>query len=99
MNTTIEDVYELIDYILNHNGTTCISEYCRTRITSNEATNIAFSDPAACQYYFEANPMEPELIMNHLVPKELAYHLAFTESTKATELLEELMYYRNAGRI
>ena len=31
--------------------------------------------------------------------KQLAYYLAFTDTLFGTELLDELLYYRNLGRI
>lgn len=32
-------------------------------------------------------------------PEHLAYHLAYSEPTLATQLLDELLYYRTQGRI
>ena len=97
---TSEEVYELVDHILGFHGMTWVDEYCRTRIPTNTAAEVAFASPSVCDDYFEYNPMEPELISNHLSAKQLAHHLAFTEPDKATELLDELLYYRTtAGRI
>lgn len=96
---TSEEVYELVDHIFGLHGTTWVDEYCRTRIPINTAAEVAFANPSVCDDYFESTTMEPELIMNHMSPKRLAYHLTFTESAKATELLDELLYYRNHGRI
>ena len=98
-STTDNQVFETAQYILSNAGDHCLSEFCRTSITPSDAADVAFASPSACDDYFEANPMEPEFIMNHVLPKQLAYHLTFTEPAKATELLDELLYYRKNGRI
>ena len=99
LSTTDSKVFETVQYILSNAGDHCLSEFCRTSITPSDAADIAFANPSVCDDYFEANSMDPELIMNHMSPKQLAYHLTFTEPAKETKLLDELLYYRKNGRI
>lgn len=96
---TKEKVFELVDHIFDEYNPHFIHEYCSSRISADDAANVAFANPSVCDDYFESTPMEPELIMNHMFAKQLAYYLTFTEPAKATELLDELLYYRNHGRI
>ena len=96
---TKEQVFELVDHIFDEYDSYLVHEYCSSRIHADDAANVAFANPSVCDDYFESTPMEPELIMNHMSAKQLAYHLTFTEPAKATELLDELLYYRNHGRI
>lgn len=97
---TSDEVYELIDHILDIHHSTYLDEYCRTRISVDTAADVAFAIPSACDNYFESKPMSTELILDHVPIKQLAYHITFTEPEKATELLDELLYYRTkSGRI
>ena len=98
-STTDSKVFETVQYILSNAGDNCLGEFCRTSITPSDAANIAFASPSACDSYFESKSMSPELIIQHLPIKQLAYHLAFTEPDKATELFNELLYYHTKGRI
>ena len=93
-STTESKVFDLVSYILTEHRLGCLQEFCARHITTYNAADIAFASPSVCNDYFEQNAMAPELIVNHLPTKELAYHLVFTEPTKATELLNELLYYR-----
>ena len=99
LSTTDSKVFDLVSYILTEYRPGFLQEFCIEHMTTDNAADIAFANPSVCDDYFESNPMEPELIMKHMSPKQLAYHLTFTEPTKATELLDELLYYRKNGRI
>ena len=96
---TDDDLIELVDYVLEQVDPIAKEQYFMDSIGLANAADVAFANPSVCDDYFEANPMEPELIMNHMPSKQLAYHLTFTEPAKATELLDELLYYRTHGRI
>ena len=98
-STTDSKVFDLVIYILTEHRLGILQEFCSKHITVDNAADVAFASPYVCDDYFELNGLEPELIMNHMPPKQLAYYLTFTEPTKATELLEELLYYHNHGRI
>lgn len=96
---TDEDLINLVDYILTKVPTSTRDQYFRDSIFLDSAADVAFANESICEDYFEQHPAPLELIIKHLPAKELAYHLVFTEPTKATELLEELLYYHNHGRI
>lgn len=96
---TKEQVFELVDHIFDEYNPYFLREYCSSRISTDDAATVAFTNPSVCNDYFESTPMRPELIMNHMSAKQLAYHLTFTEPAKATEVLDELLYYRNHRRI
>lgn len=98
-STTDSKVFDLVSYILTEHRLGILQEFCSKHITVDNAADVAFASPYVCDDYFEINGLEPELIMNHMPPKQLAYHLTFTEPAKATELLDELLYYRKNGRI
>ena len=98
-NATDNEVFDLVRYILMEQRLGCLQDFCSQHISANNAADVAFTNPSICDDYFKSNPMEPELIMKHMSPKQLAYHLTFIEPSQATELLEELLYYRNHGRI
>ena len=97
--TTDSKVFDLVQHILTEYRPSFLQEFCTKHITVDNAADVAFASPSACDNYFELNGLEPEFIINHLPVKQLAYHLAFTEPDKATELLDELLYYRKNGRI
>ena len=99
LSTTDSKVFDLVSYILTEYRPGFLQEFCIEHMTTDNAADIAFANPSACEDYFELNGLEPERIVQHLPIKQLAYHLTFTEPAKATELLDELLYYRNHGRI
>ena len=95
---TDEDLINLVDYILTKVPTSTRDQYFMDNIDSDSAADVAFANESVCEDYFEQHPTPLEFI-KYLPTKELAYHLVFTEPTKATGLLEELLYYHNHGRI
>ncbi len=44
-------------------------------------------------------PVEYQSIDQHIEPDKYAYHLAYSNPELATQLLDELLYYRNLNRI
>ena len=96
---TDEDLIDLADHVLELVDTNTRAQYYMDSISSANAADVAFANESVCEDYFESHPLEPELILRNLSIKELAYHLAFTEPSKAAALLDELLYYRTHGRI
>lgn len=97
---TDEDLVALADYVLAQVNPNVRVNYIMDHISSDDAADVAFADELVCQDYFDTNPLSPELVLRNLPIKELAYHLTFTEPDKATQLLNELLYYRtNTQRI
>ena len=95
---TDEDLINLVDYILTKVPTSTRDQYFRDSISLDSAADVAFANESVCEDYFESHPLSPELIMSKLPIKELAYHLTFTEPAKATQLLDELLYYRTKSQ-
>ena len=76
-------------------------EFARKHITQEDAEAIALSNKYFISDYVANNSLSMELIASAITehPEHLAYHLAYSEPTLATQLLEELLYYRAQGRI
>ena len=89
---------ELVNHILSNTYRIDRESYIRKHIDPSTAADIAFADESICQEYFDINPLSPELALSNLPIKELAYHLVFTEPDKATQLLDELLYYRTKSQ-
>lgn len=95
---TDDDLIELADYVLAHVSPDTRTEYYMDHISQSDAADVAFADESVCEGYFESHPLGSELILRNLPIKELAYHLVFTEPDKATQLLDELLYYRTKSQ-
>ena len=96
---TDEDLIALVDYVLEQVDPNTKEQYFMDSIGSANAADVAFANESVCQDYFESHQLGSELILRNLPIKELAYHLAFTELEKATQLLNELLYYRTNGQM
>ena len=96
---TDEDLITLVDYVLEQVDPNTKEQYFMDSISSSDAADVAFANESVCEDYFEYHPLGSELVLRNLSIKDLAYHLVFTESDKATQLLNELLYYRTHGRI
>ena len=96
---TYEDLIALADHVLELVDVNTRAQYYMDSIGSSNAADIAFANESVCEEYFETHPLGSELILRNLPIKELAYHLVFTETDKATQLLNELLYYRTNGQM
>lgn len=96
--STDDDLIELVDYVLEQVDPNTKEQYFMDSIGSANAADVAFANESICQDYFDINPLSPELALSNLPIKELAYHLVFTEPDKATQLLDELLYYRTKSQ-
>lgn len=92
---TLDIIFECSDFILHR------EDYAKQHILQEDAQAIALSDKYFISDYVENGNLSLELatvaIADH--PEHLAYHLAYSEPTLATQLLDELLYYRTQGRI
>ena len=91
----LDIIFECSDFILHR------EDYAKQHILPEDAQAIALSDKYFVSDYVENGNLSIELatlaITDHL--EHLAYHLAYSEPTLATQLLDELLYYRTQGRI
>ena len=88
-------IFECSDFILNREN------YAKQHILPEDAQVIALSDKYFISDYVENGNLSIELTAKAFAAhsEHLAYHLAFTEPLLATQLLDELLYYRTKGRI
>ena len=96
---TDEDLIAFVDHVLEQVNPDTRTQYYMDSIGSANAADVAFANESVCEDYFETHPLGSELVLRNLPIKELAYHLVFTESDKATQLLNELLYYRTNGQM
>ena len=91
----LDIIFECSDFILHR------QDYVKQHILPEDAQAIALSDKYFISDYVENGNLSMELVVTAFAdhPEHLAHHLAFTEPTLATQLLEELLYYRTQGRI
>jgi len=94
-----EEEIELVEHLFASFKYNSSDNYCRTHISTDDAAGIAFANPTVCSDYFELEGIEPDLIADCVLPKDLAHYLAFEQPDKATELFNELLYYHKVGRI
>lgn len=101
-SVTYEDEQEALNIIFEGSDfITDKEEFARKNITQEDAEAIALSNKYFLLDYVANNSLSMELITSAITehPKHLAYHLAYSEPALATQLLEELLYYRAQGRI
>lgn len=96
-----EKAYDLLNSLSEVLSTDVIERFVRENISYCDAVDIAVSDDSFLAEYLEFNPLDPLELAEQVTrfPIEVAYHLANTTPTEATQLLEELLYYRKQGRI
>lgn len=93
-----DEIDVLVEHIITKSGR-CLDDYCVMNIPIDKAAEVAFASPSVCEDYFEINGISPEDIIKHFDVKSLAYYLAFEAPEIGTELLDELEFYHNKGRI
>lgn len=90
---------ELIKHICSASEHTSLDEFCRTNISTDDAAGVAFAEPSVCNDYFENEGIAPELLIANFPSNDIAHYLAFEQPHSATDLLNELLYYRKVRRI
>ena len=96
---TKTEAMELVEHILDNSFHTNVEDFAKSNINYFDALEIAQSDD-----YFASAALEYldnwDLLPIKLPPlSKLAYSLVYDNPTEATNLLEELLYYRSLGRI
>ena len=99
--SSTEKAYDLLNSLSEVLSTDVIERFVRENISYCDAVDIATSDDSFRADYLELNPLDPLELAEQVTrfPIEVAYHLANTIPAEATQLLEELLYYRKQGRI
>lgn len=101
-SVTFEDEQEALDIIFECSDfITDRDEFARKHITQEDAESIALSNKYFISDYVENGNLSIELAISALTDgsNQLAYHLAYSDSELAAQLLDELLYYRTQGRI
>ena len=76
-----------------------IEEFSKQNILQCDVEALALADDSFVQHCASLVPVEYQSIDQHIEPDKYAYHLAYSNPELATQLLDELLYYRNLGRI
>ena len=96
-----EEEYDLLNDLSDVLSTDAVERFVSENISYCDAVDIATSDDSFRAEYLELNPLDSIEIAEQVTrfPIEVAYHLANTAPAEATQLLDELLYYRKKGRI
>lgn len=96
-----EKAYDLLNSLSEVLSTDAVERFVRENISYYHAVDIATSDDSFRAEYLELNPLDSIEIAEQVTrfPIEVAYHLTHTAPIEATQLIDELLYYRKKGRI
>ena len=76
-----------------------IEEFSKQNILQCDVEALALADESFVQHCASLVPIDFDSIDEHIETDKYAYHLAYSNPELATQLLDELLYYRNLGRI
>ena len=76
-----------------------IEEFSKQNILQCDVEALALADESFVQHCASLVPIDFDYIDEHIKPDKYAYHLAYSNPELATQLLDELLYYRNLNRI
>ena len=90
-----KDLLESISEVLTSD---VLSDFVKCNISYEDALEIVQSDD---HFYDEFTPKSDESIIDAIVaaPKDTVYSIVFSKPDTATAILNELLYYRDKGRI
>ena len=76
-----------------------IEEFSKQNILQCDVEALALADDSFVKHCASLVPIDFDSIDEHIEPDKYAYHLAYSNPELATQLLDELLYYRNLNRI
>ena len=76
-----------------------IEEFSKQNILQCDVEALALADDSFVKHCVSLVPIDFDSIDEHIEPDKYAYHLAYSNPELATQLLDELLYYRNLNRI
>ena len=76
-----------------------IEEFSKQNILQRDVEALALADESFVNHCASLVPVDFDSIDEYINPSKYAYHLAYSNPELATQLLDELLYYRNLGRI
>ena len=89
------EIVEAIELLANMS----IEVFSKQNILQGDVEALALADDLLVQHCASLVPVEYQSIDEHINPSKYAYHLAYSNPELATQLIDELLYYRNLGRI
>ena len=94
----MDDTKELLESIAEAVNCDALSDFAKSHISYEDALEIVQSDD---HFYDEFMPKSDESIIDAIVaaPKDTVYSIVFSKPDTATAILNELLYYRDKGRI
>lgn len=100
------DESQLIEHILAVSEHTDLPDFCTKSISYDDALELVQASDSfisdASEYLANSEHFATELLA-HIdepqQPSKLAYSLAYEHTEFATQLLDELLYYRSMGRV
>ena len=99
-NYSLTDEDDLLNHIFNTSPYQSKDEFVLANLSYHDAMEFAQSHEDFIEdsiYHLDSIGKLP-ISTNHS-PAELAYHLAYEDMEIGTALLDELLYYRNRGRL
>lgn len=108
--TLSEHIYNFTDYqpwpdefevntAIEHLADMSIEQFSKQNILQSDVEALALADESFVNHCASLVPVNFDSIDEHIEPDKYAYHLAYSNPELATQLLDELLYYRNLGRI
>lgn len=100
---TKDDEDTLLAHILDNSLYQNTAEFALANVTYDDALNLVQSNDSFAEESVEylsnqsTHTLLP-LLLDSVSMDELAYHLAYTEPERSTNLLAELEYYKSQGR-
>ena len=76
-----------------------IEEFSKQNILQGDVEALALADDSFVRHCANLVPIDFDSIDQHIKPDKYAYHLAYSNPELATQLLDELLYYRSLNRI
>lgn len=100
-NITEEESFEAIDTLFEVSPHLVESDFANKHITQKDAEAIALSNRYFIHEYLEYYEFPFDIITPTIdrSTKDMAYYLANSEPSTATDLLNELLYWHKQGRI
>jgi hypothetical protein len=95
---SMDETKDLLESISEALTSDVLSDFVKCNISYEDALEIVQSDD---HFYDEFMPKSDESILDAIVaaPKDTVYSIVFSKPDTATAILNELLYYRDKGRI
>lgn len=84
---------------IEHLAKMSIEQFSKQNILQRDVEALALADDCFVKHCASLVSVDFDSIDTHIKPDKYAYHLAYSNPELATQLLDELLYYRNLGRI